>query len=504
MTWQAHFRRLQAPHMEVALEKPTCSSTFVEFKAFSRAKPSLRHRRRVLRGSVQVEMRGATVTEDCRTLLNEDISLSSNVSADQVRVLEDAARLPAANRPATLWDVSSSETNSAPSRFAQEKSGPAVEQGVFSFQLGRSAQALILLNVGAALFGSNQVVIKLAEADLTPELLNTLRFGLAALCFAPAIVKGLQKRELWKPAAELGFWLFGGYTAQALGLMQTTAARGAFTGTFTVLVVPVLVGLSGRSVSMKTWLAAAVALAGVGLLTNDSAAPNMGDALCVLSAILFGVHKWRTESVTAKHKDDTTELIGLQLGVLALTSGLSSLPLLGNLLANSPGDVLQGLVDLPWLPLAYMGLATTAFTLWIEMHALKDVSAPLAALIYTAEPLWGGLFAYLVLAERWGPMGWVGAALIIGASLASQISGSASEPSAQSTESPEPEECLAPENEEWLPQGAIPATCAAALAHPHKMRTSPEGKPLGMAGHNASSNLSHRPAGRRSSVDNEH
>jgi hypothetical protein len=56
----------------------------------------------------------------------------------------------------------------------------------------------------------------------------------------------------------------GGYTAQALGLMETTAARGAFTGTFTVLAVPVLVGLSGRKVGFKTWAAAAVALAGGG------------------------------------------------------------------------------------------------------------------------------------------------------------------------------------------------------------------------------------------------
>lgn len=54
----------------------------------------------------------------------------------------------------------------------------------------------------------------------------------------------------------------GGYTAQALGLMETTAARGAFTGTFTVLAVPVLVGMSGRRVGFKTWAAAAVALAG--------------------------------------------------------------------------------------------------------------------------------------------------------------------------------------------------------------------------------------------------
>ena len=33
----------------------------------------------------------------------------------------------------------------------------------------------------------------------------------------------------------------GGYTAQAIGLEYTTASRGAFTGTFTVLAVPMLV-----------------------------------------------------------------------------------------------------------------------------------------------------------------------------------------------------------------------------------------------------------------------
>lgn len=57
----------------------------------------------------------------------------------------------------------------------------------------------------------------------------------------------------------------GGYTAQALGLQYTTAANGAFTGTFTVLVVPLLVGLSGRAVPLSTWLAAMVALFGRGL-----------------------------------------------------------------------------------------------------------------------------------------------------------------------------------------------------------------------------------------------
>lgn len=54
----------------------------------------------------------------------------------------------------------------------------------------------------------------------------------------------------------------GGYTLQAMGLELTTASRGAFTGTFTVLAVPILVGLSGRKIPWSTWAAAAGALTG--------------------------------------------------------------------------------------------------------------------------------------------------------------------------------------------------------------------------------------------------
>jgi hypothetical protein len=57
-------------------------------------------------------------------------------------------------------------------------------------------------------------------------------------------------------------WSAGGYTAQAVGLSMTSASHGAFTGTFTVLAVPMLVGLSGRRIATKTWLAGAAALIG--------------------------------------------------------------------------------------------------------------------------------------------------------------------------------------------------------------------------------------------------
>ena len=43
-----------------------------------------------------------------------------------------------------------------------------------------------------------------------------------------------------------------------------------------------------------------------------------------------------------------------------------------------------------------------------------------------AEPLWGALFAWTLLGERWGATGWLGAALIVGSSLGAQLVGGGS------------------------------------------------------------------------------
>lgn len=48
------------------------------------------------------------------------------------------------------------------------------------------------------------------------------------------------------------------------------------------------------------------------------------------------------------------------------------------------------------------------------MVAMRDVSATEAALIYGLEPVWGATFAWFLLGERWGLLGWIGAVFVIG------------------------------------------------------------------------------------------
>ena len=90
----------------------------------------------------------------------------------------------------------------------------------------------------------------------------------------------------------------------------------------------------------------------MGLLTSGGTGFNKGDALCILSAAIFGLHKFRTESITARF-DDTQELVAVQLVVLSLFSALATVPALLEILPNnSPGmpwpRCMQGQVLLVW------------------------------------------------------------------------------------------------------------------------------------------------------------
>ena len=132
-------------------------------------------------------------------------------------------------------------------------------------------------------------------------------------------------------------------------------------------------------------------------------------------------------------------------------------------------DMLAG--GVPWWQILYTGLMSTDAVLMIEVlqaHpccqppttptsrscmqgrillqpssqvvALHDVSSTDAAIIYSMEPVLGAGLAYALLGERWGRLGWVGAALIIASSLAAQILGTeeADSPSKDAAAAPVP------------------------------------------------------------------
>ena len=309
-----------------------------------------------------------------------------------------------------------------------EKGAPAPMKWTFA-----TVGSIALVNLAAALFGSNQVLIKLTETEISPSTLNLVRFGIAALAFLPLGIKtnAWRKPKLLRAALELGTYLFFGYTAQVLGLGMTSASRGAVMAEFSVLIVPFWAKLSGQKIPNIVWYASVIALFGVVLVTESDGAAgfNVGDALCLFSAMCFGTHVFRTEQRTAViENEDLPGLISLELALLTVLSGAYevidfSLNSPGGLQALDAHQVSYHLTHLPWRNLVAMGMGTTALTLFIEINALQNISSTLASLIYTTEPLWGALFASIFLKEHFGGLGYLGAALIVGSTAYATVKG---------------------------------------------------------------------------------
>lgn len=82
---------------------------------------------------------------------------------------------------------------------------------------------------------------------------------------------------------------------------------------------------------------------------------------------------------------------------------------------------------LPVWPLLFTSLLSTDLVLILELLAMEYVSSVDAALVYSMEPVLGAGMAWVFLGERWGALGWVGAALIVGSSLVIQLKGAEEE-----------------------------------------------------------------------------
>lgn len=282
-------------------------------------------------------------------------------------------------------------------------------------------RGLIMLNVLVLLCGTNWVVVKEA-GEWDPYVFCSLRFIVAALFFAPVFLRAARNAEVVKGGIEIGIYTATGYLLQAEGLLTTDASRASFLSTFTVLVVPFLAGLSGRGVKPITWASAFAALVGVGLLEQSGSAPSIGDLWSAVSAMFFGVQMFRTEHYARTlGKDSGFDLMGV---ILATTAVITT----GAALATHSGSFqMDQLGSVPWGQVFYCGLLTTDVVLLMEVFALQDVSSVEASIIYTLEPVVGACFACLLLNERIGGLGILGACIILTSCMVTQLLGAESE-----------------------------------------------------------------------------
>jgi drug/metabolite transporter (DMT)-like permease len=272
----------------------------------------------------------------------------------------------------------------------------------------------VLALVGVtAVWGATFVVVRDAVAAIPPFAFVAYRFLAAAALLAAVRPRTLARPEPRMVAAGVvtGVALFAGYGFQTVGLQYTTASNAGFITGLAVVLTPLLAAVVLRErPRLGPALGAALAFAGLALLSLQSLQVRRGDALVLGCAVAFAAHILLLGRFAPRYSSYQLAVMQLgTVGVLALGwAGVS-----GGLVAPTGAQV--------WLALAVTTVLASAAGFLIQTRAQREVPPTKTAVILTMEPVFAGLFGFLLAGERLGARGWVGACCILAGMLVAEL-----------------------------------------------------------------------------------
>jgi len=269
--------------------------------------------------------------------------------------------------------------------------------------------AVLAVLATATAWGATFPLVKNVVERMSPEAFIAARFTLAGVILTIAARRSLT-RALLRPGILLGLLVFAGYEMQTHGLITISASRSAFlTGLYVVLVPFFQWRTTGRP-RLHVWLASILAVIGTTVLIGGgfSARPTIGDLLTLACAFAFAWHV----VLSARHSTNETSTALAAIQVLAV--GLLATPL--TLFTRpTPWDTQIVAVIL------FTAIVTTAIAFAALMWGQAHVTATEAAVILAFEPVAAAITSIAFEGEPFTVPFAIGAALILGAMLLSQM-----------------------------------------------------------------------------------
>ena len=293
--------------------------------------------------------------------------------------------------------------------------------------VNRARLATLLLAGVTAVWGSTFFLIHDLVDHVPPADFLAVRFGIAAVVMFVLFRRqtlALSRHDL-RVGVVLGVLYGVAQVLQTTGLQTTDASVSGFiTGTYVVL-TPVLGAVLLRDrIGPVTWLAVGMATAGLALLSLRGFAVGIGEALTLLSAVLYAGHivalgRWSTPAAAVG-------LATVQAGVITVVAGVAAVP--GGLTLPSTGG--------QWASLLYMALVAGALALWAQTWAQAHLTATRAAIVMALEPVFAAFFAVVLGGEELTRRMLLGGALVVAAMYLVELRSTPRDPGATAAEEP--------------------------------------------------------------------
>jgi drug/metabolite transporter (DMT)-like permease len=250
---------------------------------------------------------------------------------------------------------------------------------------------------------------------------NGARFLLGAVSLLPVAAlfektdgDRVRIRHTYKAAFLSGLVLFTAASLQQLGIAITLSAgkAGFITGLYIVL-TPVLSSFLGKKTGVKVWIGAVFASAGLYLLSvqgGDAGGASIGD-LALVGCAFF----WAMQIIVIDRYAGNIHPLRFAITQFAVC-GVLSFACAFMLEDVRPAALISG-----YVPVLYSAFFSVGVAYTVQIFGQKHVEPSKAALIFSAESLFGAVGGWLLLGEVLSARAYIGCLLIFAGIIISQF-----------------------------------------------------------------------------------
>lgn len=264
---------------------------------------------------------------------------------------------------------------------------------------------LVLVTMG---WGVSYALMKVALSELQPMTLNAYRFLFAfIISFTLGFkrMKGISKTTI-KYSFYIACALFIVYTGCTYGVLYTSLSNAGFLCALPVLFTPILAFIfKNEKFSRKFVVVIIMSVIGIALLSlNEEYRFAMGDLICIGAAVAYAVDLLITE--TAVNHEDVD---AFQLGVMQLlTTGIFCL--IGAFITE---DIVLPQAPKVWGATIFLSIFCTGVAFIVQAIAQQYTTASHVGVIFTLEPVFAGVVAYVFFNEVLSARAYFGAVLLL-------------------------------------------------------------------------------------------
>ncbi len=271
--------------------------------------------------------------------------------------------------------------------------------------MNKHVKADLMLLLATVFWGMTFVTVKDAMNYSGTFSFLFMRFFLGALAVLPFAVRNFKyfNRRTMIDGGILGILVFLGFALQTAGLRETSSTRSAFITGLSVVLVPVISFIMYRTkIDIFKIIGIVLSAGGLLLMFRPENGPlNRGDVLTVLCAFTFALIIVLIQRFSKR--SNVLLLVFMQIVIVAFIS------LVLMFATNDMQITFSGNLA---LDLLFTSVFATAGALVLQYKYQKQTSEARAAIIYTLEPLFASIFAFIIFRERLASAGLLGGAMI--------------------------------------------------------------------------------------------